>query len=166
MTNIVGVGRLTDRIGRKPVFVFGAVGQIVLDVPCFLLLRGSGWIGPLIACLLLGLVLACFAAPSASTLPALFPTRIRYAALSIGFNLSVSVFGGTTPLVTSALVSATGSPMIPAYYLIVSGVIGLIAVGFLRESATQPLEGSPPQVDSTEEAKELYSEASALAVRT
>ncbi|KAA0926439.1 glycine betaine/L-proline transporter ProP [Rhodococcus sp. ANT_H53B] len=163
---IVGVGRLTDRIGRKPVFVFGAVGQIVLAVPCFLLLRSSGWLGPLIACVLLGLVLACFAAPSASTLPALFPTRIRYAALSIGFNLSVSIFGGTTPLVTSALVSATGSPMIPAYYLVVSGVVGLVAVGFLRESATQPLEGSPPQVDSTAEAEELYSELSSASPRS
>ncbi len=159
---IVAVGRLTDRIGRKPVFVFGAIGQIVLAIPCFLLIQRSGWIGPLIACLLLGVVLACFAAPSASTLPALFPTRVRYAALSIGFNLSVSIFGGTTPLVTSALVSSTGSTMIPAYYLIISGVIGLIAVGFLRESATQPLDGSPPQVDSTEEAKDLYTEASAL----
>ncbi|MFY2789820.1 glycine betaine/L-proline transporter ProP [Rhodococcus sp. KRD162] len=162
---IVFVGRLTDRIGRKPVFVFGAVGQIVLAVPCFLLLRGSGWVGPLVACLVLGIVLACFAAPSASTLPALFPTRIRYAALSIGFNLSVSIFGGTTPLVTSALVSATGSAMVPAYYLIVSGVVGLIALGFLRESATQPLDGSPPQVDSATEAAELYSEVSAVTAR-
>ncbi|RRQ28764.1 proline/glycine betaine transporter ProP [Rhodococcus sp. Eu-32] len=159
---IVGVGRLTDWIGRKPVFVFGAVAQIVLAIPCFLLIQQTGFVGPLIGCLVLGVILACFAAPSASTLPALFPTRVRYAALSIGFNLSVSLFGGTTPLVTSALVSATGSAMVPAFYLILSGVIGLVAVGFLRESATQPLEGSPPQVDSPKEAKTLYQEASKL----
>lgn len=56
--------------------------------------------------------------------------------------------------------------MIPAYYLVVSGVVGLVAVGFLRESATQPLEGSPPQVDSTAEAEELYSELSSASPRS
>ncbi|MFE7539221.1 hypothetical protein [Streptomyces platensis] len=58
-------------------------------------------------------MLVCFAGTSASTLPALFPTRLRYGALSISFNISVSLFGGTTPLIASGLVQATGDDMIP-----------------------------------------------------
>ena len=51
-----------------------------------------------------------------STLPALFTTDIRYSALAIGFNLSVSLFGGTTPLITAWLVDTTKNNMMPAYY--------------------------------------------------
>lgn len=156
---IVFIGRLSDRIGRKPIFAIGAVGQIVFAIPCFVLIGRDGFVLPAIGCLVLGLLLACFAAPTASTLPALFPTAVRYGALSIGFNLAVSLFGGTTPLINSALVSATGSNLVPAFYLIVSGIVGLVAVYYLRESANQPLEGSPPQVDTEQEAAELYATA-------
>ena len=54
--------------------------------------------------LILGLVLVTFTSTMPSTLPALFPTIIRYGALAIAFNVSVSLFGGTTPLATEALV--------------------------------------------------------------
>ncbi|TWP37569.1 glycine betaine/L-proline transporter ProP [Leekyejoonella antrihumi] len=152
---IVGIGRISDKVGRKPVFAFGAVAQIILAIPLFKMLEHGGTAAPLIACLAFGVILACFAAPTASTLPALFPTKVRYGALSIGFNISVSVFGGTTPLVTEGLVSLTDNNMMPAYYLVGSGIIGLVAVFFLRESATQPLAGSSPQVGSKQEAAAL-----------
>lgn len=163
---IVVIGRLSDHIGRRPVFVAAAIGQIVLAVPAFWLLDQKPLWAPIIACIVLGVLLAGFAAPTAATLPALFPTVVRYGALSIGFNIAVSAFGGTTPLVTSALVTASGNHLMPGFYLIASGVVGLIAVLFLRETATAPLAGSPPQVDDADEATRLYAEAKEAVAQT
>ncbi|WP_327201774.1 glycine betaine/L-proline transporter ProP [Williamsia sterculiae] len=159
VASIVFIGHLSDRFGRRPIFAAAAIAQIILAVPAFWLLSMHSLWAPIIACVVFGVILACFAAPTASTLPALFPTAVRYGALSIGFNIAVSAFGGTTPLVTSALVSGTGNNLMPGFYLVISGVIGLIAVVFLRETATHPLEGSPPQVDDPEEAAEVYRDA-------
>lgn len=156
---IVFLGRLSDHIGRRPIFAIGAILQIVVAVPCFILFGMNTIWAPIVACVVFGVILACFAAPTASTLPALFPTSVRYGALSIGFNIAVSAFGGTTPLVTSALVSATGNHLMPGFYLIGSGIVGLVAVVFLRESARQPLNGSPPQVDTPAEAERTYAVA-------
>ncbi len=147
-------------------FAAAAIGQIVLAVPAFWLLDQKPLWAPIIACVVLGVLLAGFAAPSAATLPALFPTIVRYGALSIGFNVAVSAFGGTTPLVTSALVTASGNHLMPGFYLIASGVVGLIAVLFLRETATAPLAGSPPQVDDADEATRLYAEAKEAVAET
>jgi MHS family proline/betaine transporter-like MFS transporter len=101
------------------------------------------------------LLLVCFTSTMPAALPALFPTKVRYGAMSIGFNVSVSLFGGTTPLVNEALISATGSTMVPAFYLMAAAVIGGVAVFFMRETARRPLRGSPPAVGSRREAQEL-----------
>ncbi len=57
---------------------------------------------------------------------------VRYSALSIAFNVSVSLFGGTTPLVTAWLVERTGDPLVPAYYLMGAAVIGLVTMLFVK----------------------------------
>jgi MHS family proline/betaine transporter-like MFS transporter len=105
--------------------------------------------------LVLGLLLTCFTGTMPATLPALFPTGARYGAVSVGFNVSVSVFGGTTPLVVTALIAATGSLSAPGYYLMVAALIGLISVLVTGETARQKLKGSPPAAESREEAREL-----------
>ncbi|MET9293220.1 glycine betaine/L-proline transporter ProP [Streptomyces sp. NPDC003077] len=152
---ITTVGRSSDRWGRRPVFMAGSVALVALAYPAILLIRHGGVLQPAFGCLILGLLLVCFAGTSASTLPALFPTRLRYGALSIAFNISVSIFGGTTPLVASALVEATGSNMVPAYYLMVAGVIGCISTFFLHETAGKPLRGSGPMVETPAQAHRL-----------
>ncbi|MGA5566519.1 glycine betaine/L-proline transporter ProP [Streptomyces platensis] len=156
---ITTVGRTSDRWGRRPVFMAGSAAMIVLAAPAVLLIRAGGILLPALGCLILGLLLVCFAGTSASTLPALFPTRLRYGALSIAFNISVSLFGGTTPLIASGLVQATGDDMVPAYYLMVAGLIGLIATFFLHETAGKPLRGSGPMVESEEEAQQLVAKS-------
>ncbi|MFD6278589.1 glycine betaine/L-proline transporter ProP [Streptomyces sp. NPDC060209] len=159
------VGRSSDRWGRRPVFMAGSAALIVFAIPAFLLIRERGILLPAIGCGMLGLLLVCFAGTSASTLPALFPTRIRYGALSIAFNISVSLFGGTTPLFTSALVEATGNEMIPAYYLMVAGLIGLVSTFFLHETAGKPLRGSGPMVETPEQARVLVARSRTRAGR-
>ncbi|MVO84093.1 glycine betaine/L-proline transporter ProP [Streptomyces sp. p1417] len=149
------MGALTDRVGRRPVIAAGCAGFLLLSVPALLLIReGSLWaIGLGMAAL--GLLLVCFTASMPSALPALFPTSVRYGSLSIGFNISVSVFGGTTPLVVTALIGATGDVMMPAYYMMAAAVVGGIAVWYMAESAGRPLPGSPPAVETRAEARAL-----------
>ncbi|APY88544.1 glycine betaine/L-proline transporter ProP [Streptomyces alfalfae] len=141
------MGALTDRVGRRPVIAAGCAGFLVLSVPALLLIRdGSLWaIGLGLGAL--GLLLVCFTASMPSALPALFPTKVRYGSLSIGFNISVSIFGGTTPLVVTALIGATGDKMMPAYYMMAAAVVGGIAVWHMTESARKPLPGSLPAVE-------------------
>ncbi|NDK23042.1 MFS transporter [Streptomyces sp. TR1341] len=154
---ITFIGRLSDHVGRRPVYAVSAAAMIVLAVPSFLLLMSGGTWLPLLGMLILATLLACFAAPSAATLPALFPTAVRYAAMGIGFNVAVAAFGGTTPLVTEALVNLTGDNLAPAYYLMLAGAIGLITARFLPETAQMPLNGSRPMVGSRQEEQELIS---------
>ncbi|MFF8950224.1 MFS transporter [Streptomyces sp. NPDC014940] len=159
---ITFLGRLSDRVGRRPLYGVAAAAMIVLAVPAFLLIKAEGTWQPILGVLLLSTLLACFAAPSAATLPALFPTAVRYAAMGIGFNFAVAAFGGTTPLVTAALVGATGDDLMPAYYLMLAGAIGLLTVKFLPESAQVPLNGSQPMVGSQEEQRELITTSKEL----
>jgi MHS family proline/betaine transporter-like MFS transporter len=105
--------------------------------------------------LLVGLMLLCFNSTLPGTLPALFPIGVRYGSLAIGYNVAVSVFGGTTPLIASSLVAATGSKLMPAIPLVAAGIIGAIAVYYTRETASKPMPGSPPSATSQTEAREL-----------
>ncbi|MFH8894018.1 glycine betaine/L-proline transporter ProP [Streptomyces sp. NPDC017949] len=155
MLLISRVGALSDRFGRKPVLMAGMAGFLVLSLPAFLLI-GQGSIPAVTAgMLMLGLSLLCMLGTMSAALPALFPTRVRYGSLSVGYNLATSVFGGTTPLAITALIGWTGSNLMPAYYAMGAALVGLIAVACMKETAGQPLDGSPPAVETHEEAAEL-----------
>ncbi|WP_439678462.1 glycine betaine/L-proline transporter ProP [Embleya sp. MST-111070] len=149
------LGGLTDRIGRKPVIITGCVGFMVLPIPCFVLIKQGDLVPIFIGLLILGLVLVCFLATMSAALPALFPTEIRSGALSVSFNISVSLFGGTTPFVAEALVDGTGNDYMPAFYMMLAAAVGLAAALTMTETARKPLMGSPPAVETVEEAREL-----------
>jgi MHS family proline/betaine transporter-like MFS transporter len=152
MPMTLAAGRLSDTIGRKPVMLFGCVGLFALSIPALLLIRMGTLVPVFGGLMILGVLLSCFTGVMPSALPALFPTKIRYGALAIGFNISVSLFGGTTPLVTAWLVDRTGNLMMPAYYLMGASLIGIVSVMALRETARKPLLGSGPCVATRAEA--------------
>ncbi|MEU1038680.1 glycine betaine/L-proline transporter ProP [Streptomyces sp. NPDC005551] len=149
------VGTLSDRYGRKPLLMAGMLGFLFLSVPAFLLVKQGSLAGVSAGMLLLGLSLVCMLGTMSAALPALFPTQVRYGSLSVGYNLSASLFGGTTPLVITALISITGSDMMPAYYAMAAALVGVVAVACMKETARKPLAGSPPAVGTPEEAAEL-----------
>ncbi|WP_213296359.1 glycine betaine/L-proline transporter ProP [Paraburkholderia sacchari] len=152
MPMTLAFGRLSDAIGRKPVMLAGCVGLIVLSIPSLTLIQTGELLPVFFGLLILGTLLSCFTGVMPSALPALFPTAIRYGALAIGFNVSVSLFGGTTPLVAAWLVEHTQNLMMPAYYLMGAAVIGIVSVVSLRETARKPLPGSAPCVGTKAEA--------------
>ena len=148
-------GKLSDRIGRRPVLWIGAGSTILFAVPAFLLIGiGSVW-STLAGLSLVAFPVTFYVANLASALPALFPTSCRYSSMGIAYNFSVAIFGGTTPFLVQGLIAATGDDMAPAYYLMTTSVIGAIAIYFLRESAGRPLPGSMPSVDTEAEAHEI-----------
>jgi MHS family proline/betaine transporter-like MFS transporter len=149
------LGRFSDRVGRKPIILTGCIMLIVLALPAFLLLQSGSTIGVFGGLALLGVTMVCFNATMPSTLPALFRTGVRYGSLAITFNIAVSAFGGTTSVIVEGLIAATGVLVMPAVYLILAGIVGLIAVRALRDPVGQPLPGSNPAAASDEEAREL-----------
>ncbi|MEA9898567.1 glycine betaine/L-proline transporter ProP [Xanthomonas campestris pv. raphani] len=152
--NVVG-GMFSDKLGRRPMIIGACAALFALAIPCLLLIGSGSDVLIFTGLMLLGLALVCFTSSMPSTLPALFYTPVRYSALSIAFNMSVSLFGGTTPLVTAWLVERTGDPLVPAYYLMGAAAIGLVTMLFVRETAGLPLRGSPPAVASDAEARAL-----------
>ncbi|MER6201101.1 glycine betaine/L-proline transporter ProP [Streptomyces sp. NPDC001586] len=155
MLVISRVGTLSDRYGRKPLLMAGMTGFLLLSLPSFLLIRQGGVPAVTAGMLMLGLSLVCMLGTMSAALPALFPTQVRYGSLSVGYNLSASLFGGTTPLVITALIGWTGSNLMPAFYAMGAALVGFIAVACMKETAQKPLDGSPPSVETEEEAAEL-----------
>src|SRR5699024_7492782 len=142
---VVFVSRLSDHIGRKPIMWAGCALLIVVSVPAFSLMHsGGGYPVVFAGALLVGIMLLCFLGTEPSTLPALFPTNVRYGAVAVAYNISVSAFGGTTPLIAEALVSGTGNVQIPTYILIVAGGIGAIAEFLPPEPAHRHPPGTAP----------------------
>ncbi|MDT5348951.1 MAG: transporter, family, proline/betaine transporter [Mycobacterium sp.] len=156
MAAVVFVAKLSDHIGVKPIMWTGCGLLLVGSIPAFLLIRFGG-VYPLIfiGVLLVGLMELCFDSTTPSALPALFPTRVRYGALAIPYNISISTVGGTTPLIAQALISSTGDVMVPAYMLMAAGLIGVVTLLFMPEVAGKPLPGSGPSVESEQEARVL-----------
>jgi MFS family permease len=74
----------------------------------------------------------------------LFATRVRYSGFSIGYNLCVAAFGGTTNYMVAWLTGSTGNNLAPAFYVIVAAVVSLGTVLTLKESACRPLPGAAP----------------------
>jgi MHS family proline/betaine transporter-like MFS transporter len=93
----------------------------------------------LAALLILTLAQLFFEGAMPATMTSLFKARVRYSALALSYNVAVSLFGGTAPLINTWLISITGNQMIPAWYLIGGAVVGLISILFVKDSTGKPL---------------------------
>lgn len=133
------MARLSDRIGRKPVLVISAVAMALVSYPMFLLITTGKFGFAAVATVVLAIAFSGHAAVVHTMLAEMFPTTVRYSAYSIGFNVSTVIFGGSAPLVMTALIHATGSSLIPAFASILTALITLVSIAFLRETKGQPL---------------------------
>lgn len=135
-------GGLSDRVGRRVMWRWSLLGLLVLVVPLYMLM-GTGFVGAVIAFMVLGLLYVPQLATISATFPALFPTSVRFAGFAIAYNVATSIFGGTAPMVGSGLISMTGDPLMPAYYMMLACVVGLVALRFMPETAGRSLREDP-----------------------
>ena len=135
-------GALSDRVGRKPMWRWSLIGLLVFVVPLYMLI-GTGFAGAIIGFMALGLLYVPQLATISATFPAMFPTAVRFAGFAIAYNVSTSIFGGTAPIVGSGLISLTGDPLMPAYYMVLACLVGLVALRFMPETAGRSLREDP-----------------------
>ncbi|WKN60165.1 MFS transporter [Rhodococcus opacus] len=122
------VGAISDRVGRKPVMIVGAVWFIATVYPAFVLASAGTVVGALAGQALIAIAVGIYASAAFTVMLELFPTNMRATGHAISYNLGAAIFGGTTPLIAAALVEYSGSMYSPAFYAIAVSLVGLIGI--------------------------------------
>jgi MFS family permease len=131
---IVPAGLLSDRIGRRPVMLTGALLVTVLAVPLLNLLQGDGTSNAVrgAAVFVAGGIVGLMAGPGPAMLSEMFPTNVRYTGLGLAYALSNAVFSGCAGLIITETIKRTGSVDIPAYYAAATCAVSVVALATLR----------------------------------
>lgn len=129
-------GALSDRVGRKRVLWVSRVLLIAAVYPAFMVINASPTV-PVLLSVVAGLaVLVAFTAvPNIVMLPEMFPREIRATGMSVVYCLGVSIFGGFAQFFATWLIQVSGSNLAPAWYLIGCGVVSLLPLPFMQETA-------------------------------
>lgn len=135
--SIIPSGILSDKIGRRPVMMTGAILTTVLALPLLNILQNPDnpmWvIGATV--FVAGAVVGMMAGPGPAMLSEMFPTTVRYTGLGLAYSLSNAVFSGSAGLIITALIAASGNKDIPAYYVMITCFVSIFALATLRGSA-------------------------------
>ncbi|MGF6262051.1 MHS family proline/betaine transporter-like MFS transporter [Paraburkholderia youngii] len=134
-------GALSDRVGRKRVLWVSRVLLIFAVYPAFMTINASPTVPVLLAVVAgLALLVTFTAVPNIVMLPELFPRAIRATGMSIVYCLGVSIFGGFAQFFATWLIQSSGSNLAPAWYLIGCGVVSLLPLPFMRETAGRAID--------------------------
>ncbi|MCB9442321.1 MAG: MHS family MFS transporter [Mycolicibacterium sp.] len=128
------VGRLSDRFGRRPVYLVGAIGAGAWGFFAFPMMS-SGRYQLIMAAIIIGLVIhALMYAPQPAIMAEMFPTRMRYSGVSLGYQVTAIFAGSLAPIIAVKLLEVYRSPLPIAIYLAGAAGITLIALAFTRET--------------------------------
>ncbi|MET8945131.1 MFS transporter [Streptomyces sp. NPDC004542] len=132
-------GALSDRVGRRPVYLLGAAGVGLWMFPFFWLVDTAAF-GDLVLAVTVGLVLhGAMYAPQAAFFSEMFATRMRYSGASIGAQFASVAAGAPAPLIATALLADYGSSTPIALYVIAAALVTLVAVGASGETRHRDL---------------------------
>ncbi len=132
-------GHFSDKFGRKKMLILACGMFIVCSVPAFMLLgSGSFW-----TVLCVELVLCCALTINDGTLSSYlaetFPTDVRYTGFAFSFNMANAIFGGSASFIATALISLTGNPIAPAWYMVIISCISMVAMVMSHEHTGKDL---------------------------
>ncbi|MCQ1985944.1 MFS transporter [Arthrobacter sp. zg-Y844] len=140
-------GILSDRIGRVRTFQIGYAWVFLWSVPMFLLIDTTNIVLFAVAIFVLTIGLGLSYGPQSAMYAEMFPARVRYSGVSIGYALGAILGGAFAPTIAQALLNETGwSPSIGLYIMVLC-VVSFVAVTMVKETKGNDLhvEGSPKQ---------------------
>jgi MHS family alpha-ketoglutarate permease-like MFS transporter len=124
---------LADRIGRKPVMLVFAVGFVLFAYPAFTLLATGGFWTMLLVELVGMVLLACYAGNIVTVMAEQFPAEIRSTGIGFPYAISVAVFGGTAPYITTWLASSGKSHLV-WIYIAGAALVGTVVYATMPET--------------------------------
>ncbi len=128
-------GWMADRVGRKPLLLVGAAGFAILSYPLFLLIVKSESALPIVlAQIAFALMTAIYSGGAPAAVTEIFPSASRLLWMSTGYSLTVALFGGFGPFISTWLVRATGSSLSPVLYIVGCAGLSLAAILPLKET--------------------------------
>jgi MFS family permease len=128
------VGRLSDRIGRRPVYIVGAIAAGTWGFFAFPMMNSANYL-VIMGAIIIGLVIhAIMYAPQPAIMAEMFPTRMRYSGVSLGYQVTSIVAGSLAPIIAVRLLDIYDSSVPIALYLAGAAVVTLGAALFMRET--------------------------------
>ncbi|UVL91378.1 MFS transporter [Pseudomonas sichuanensis] len=128
-------GAFCDRVGRRRTIGFTCIWVMVAVFPAYWLASSGSMSGALLGVILLAVGALMSGVVTAALLSECFPTRSRYTASAITYNVAYTLFGGTAPLVATWLIEQSGSRLAPAFYLVAIAMLALIGGSALPETS-------------------------------
>jgi MFS family permease len=118
-----------------------AVGLLIFVYPYFYLIS-TGLFPLIVLAQVIYSIIGSFGTGAyAAALTELFPTKVRYTALSFDYHVGVAVFGGTTPFIATYLIFTTGYRLAPVFWGIAGMIVTLIAYSLYKETKGTVFEG-------------------------
>ncbi|MCO7514490.1 MFS transporter [Pseudomonas guariconensis] len=148
-------GAFSDRVGRRRTIGFTCLWVMVAVFPAYWLASSGSLSGALLGVILLAIGALLSGVVTAALLSESFPTRTRYTASAITYNVAYTLFGGTAPLVATWLISQTGSSLAPAFYLVVIALVALVGGLALPETSRISLHDESCGSQQPQAVKEL-----------
>lgn len=136
------MGSLSDKIGRKTVYIGGVLLMMLYAFPYFWLLQQSSFFLLIVATVLgLGIIWAPTTAVLGTMFSEIFKSNVRYTGITLGYQIGAALAGGTAPLVATFLLKEFNHSYIPiACYIIFTGIVSLIAIYYATERSGQILD--------------------------
>jgi metabolite-proton symporter len=136
------MGALSDRVGRKPLYVYGTIAMALYAFPYFWLVNQESVALLVIATVLgLGIIWAPITAVLGTMFSEIFSAEVRYTGISLGYQIGAAVAGGTAPLVAATLLLKFNNSYVPvALYIIFTAVVSLLAIWAVKDRRGQELD--------------------------
>lgn len=135
-------GLFADWAGRRRTIMVACLLIMAVVFPSFTLAKSGSFGGAVAGAALLAVGALLTNVVTAPLLSEVFPTKTRYTASAIAYNLAYTIFGGTAPFVATYLIDSLGDKLAPAYYLVAIAVLGLIGGLLLPETGRLSLHDS------------------------
>ncbi|WP_416144042.1 MFS transporter [Planococcus koreensis] len=129
------MGHLSDKVGRKKLYVAGTVAMALFAFPYFWMLQqGSVALLILATVIALGVIWAPITAVLGTMFSEIFDAKVRYTGVSLGYQIGAAVAGGTAPLVATALLAQFNNSYVPvALYIIFTALVSLLAIWAVKD---------------------------------
>ncbi|TCK27488.1 metabolite-proton symporter [Pseudonocardia endophytica] len=125
---------LSDRVGRRPVYLAGAIGTILVAFPVFWLIDTRSTFLIFLGLLLGGAANSAMYGPQAALFAELFSPEVRYSGASLGYQIGAVLGGGLAPLIAASLYEATGTSASTSWYLLAMGVVTAVSAYLIAET--------------------------------